>query len=202
MATSTRNLWTTIFRYGILEDQPEDLAKLLFGYENPPGTKYIAGSQDAIGLTHPGVNRLYYDGEYWPKRIDSCVDDDICTWLENSIRLVELFERPPGYDPLAQQNLSAEGAKGLGQAGDDCWNAILRKDIAGFGKALTDTHRAWAELLPLTKARLPPMPRSMFASSPSWSRSHWAQAAPRNSATPVSAKPACSLGHPGQRRGR
>ena len=111
LATSTRNLWTTIFRYGILEDQPEDLAKLLFGYENPPGTKYVAGSQDAIGLTHPGVNRLYYDGEYWPKRIDKCVDDDICAWLENSIQLVELFERPPGYDPLAKQNLTTEGAK-------------------------------------------------------------------------------------------
>jgi hypothetical protein len=150
MATSTRQHWLKIWSQQVFTDNHLELAKLLFGYENPPGTQYVAGSQDAIGLTHPGVNRLYYEGGYWPTLIDSCVDPEICDWLENSIRLVELFERPPGYDPLLKQNLSIKGVRKLALAGDDCWNAIQARDIRKFGQSLTDTHRAWAQILPLT----------------------------------------------------
>jgi cytidyltransferase-like protein len=150
LATSTRQHWRKIWDSQVLADDPTELARLLFGYENPPGTQYVAGSQDAIGLTHPGVNRLHYDGAYWPARIDSCVDPQICRWLESSIRLIELFERPPGYDPLGKQQLSAAGVRKLACAGEDCWNAIQARDIKRFGQSLTDTHRAWAEILPLT----------------------------------------------------
>jgi cytidyltransferase-like protein len=150
MATSTRNLWQRLQSYDLYPDDPVELARLLFGYENPPGTKYVSGSQDHLGLTMPGVNRLGYDGEYWPKSIDSTVDDDICDWIEKSIVLVELFARPPGYDPLTKQNITTEGVGRLGAAGDLCWEAILQKDIKKLGKALTDTHNAWAEILPLT----------------------------------------------------
>ncbi|MDP6380472.1 MAG: hypothetical protein QF662_03915, partial [Phycisphaerae bacterium] len=34
---------------------PEKLARILFCYDNPPGTEYISGSQDAIGIIFPGV---------------------------------------------------------------------------------------------------------------------------------------------------
>ena len=52
LATSTRSTWKKLLNFNPkIEDQVE-LAKLLFGYENPPGKKYISGSQDAIGLTH------------------------------------------------------------------------------------------------------------------------------------------------------
>lgn len=150
MATSTRNLWKRLQSYDLYPDDPIELARLLFGYENPPGTKYVSGSQDHLGLTMPGANRLVYDGQYWPESIDSTVDDDICDWIENSIVLVELFARPPGYDPLTKQNITTEGVGRLGAAGDLCWEAILQKDIRKLGKALTDTHNAWEELLPLT----------------------------------------------------
>jgi cytidyltransferase-like protein len=150
MATSTRNLWQRIQTYNLYPDDPVELARLLFGYENPPGTKYVSGSQDHLGLTMPGANRLSYNGEYWPESIDSTVDDDICDWIEKSIVLVELFARPPGYDPLTKQNITTEGVGRLGAAGDLCWEAILQKDIRKLGKALTDTHNAWAEILPLT----------------------------------------------------
>jgi glycerol-3-phosphate cytidylyltransferase-like family protein len=150
MATSTRQHWLKLWPHKVLGDDHLELAKLLFGYENPPGTQYVAGSQDAIGLTHPGVSRLFYEGGYWPLLIDSCVDPEICDWLENSIREVELFERPHGYDPLVKQNLSIAGVRKLALAGEDCWNAIQARDIRKFGQSLTDTHRAWAEILPLT----------------------------------------------------
>jgi hypothetical protein len=122
----------------------------LFGWENPPGKQYVSGSQDAIGLTFPGINRLWYDGGYWPAKIDSCVDEDTCRWLERSLRLIEIAERPPGYDPLLKQNVTLAGVKKLADAGNRCWDAILTRDIRAFGKSLTDTHNAWAEILPLT----------------------------------------------------
>jgi len=153
MATSTRNFWQRIRDYNLFPDDAVELARLLFGYENPPGTKYVSGSQDHLGLTLPGVNRLWYDGTYWPERIDSTVDDDICDWLEQSLCLVELHERPPGYDPLARQNITVEGVRRLGKAGDDCWDAILARDLRKLGKSLTETHRAWGEILPLTTSR-------------------------------------------------
>ena len=150
MATSTRNLWQRFQAYNLYPDDPVELARLLFGYENPPGTKYVSGSQDHLGLTMPGANRLHYNGEYWPESIDSTIDDDICDWIEQSIVLVELFARPPGYDPLTKQNITTQGVGRLGAAGDLCWEAILQKNIKKLGKALTDTHNAWAEILPLT----------------------------------------------------
>ena len=110
----------------------------------------MAGSQDAIGLTHPGVSRLYYEGGYWPTRIDSVRDPEICQWLEQAITLVKLFERPPGYDPLLRQNITGEGVARLARAGQECWEGILARDIKRFGRGLTETHRAWAEILPLT----------------------------------------------------
>jgi len=150
MATSTRNVWKNLQQYDLFPDDPEELARLLFGYENPPGTKYVSGSQDHLGLTLPGVNRLWYDGAYWPERIDSTVDDGVCDWLERSLCLVELFARPDGYDPLLKQNMTVEGVKRLGEAGTACWEAILAKDIRRLGEALTATHNGWAEILPLT----------------------------------------------------
>jgi len=153
MATSTRNLWQTIQKYNLFRDDPIELAKLLFGYENPPGTQYVSGSQDHLGLTLPGINRLWYDGQYWPERIDSTLDDGLCDWLEQSICLVPLYERPDAYDPLLQQNITTEGVRRLGQAGTDCWEAILAKDIEKLGHALTETHNAWAQILPLTTSR-------------------------------------------------
>ena len=150
MATSSRMVWERLQKYDLFPDDPIELARLLFGYENPPGTLYVSGSQDHLGLTLPGVNCLYYDGKYWPERIDSTCAADICDWLEQSLCLVELFERPEGYDPLAEQNLTVAGARRLGAAGDLCWEAILAKDVKRLGEALTQTHQAWAELLPLT----------------------------------------------------
>ncbi|MFZ5832192.1 MAG: adenylyltransferase/cytidyltransferase family protein [Planctomycetota bacterium] len=153
MATSSRVLWQKLQSYNLYPDDPVELARLLFGYENPPGTKYISGSQDHLGLTLPGINRLFYNGHYWPERIESTCDQGICDWLEQSLVLVELFERPSGYDPLLEQHINVENVKRLGLAGDLCWEAILAKDIRKLGLALSETHRAWGQMLPLTTSR-------------------------------------------------
>ena len=150
MATSTREVWKRIAPSGLFEDDPVELAKLLFGYENPPGSEYISGSQDHLGLTLPGANCLHYDGGYWPCRIESILDDATCDWLQRSLVLVELFARPPGYDPLVEQHITVAGVGRLAAAAETCWQGILDQDIRKLGAGLTGTHKAWAELLPLT----------------------------------------------------
>jgi hypothetical protein len=111
---------------------------------------YVSGSQDQIGLLYPGINRLFYNGGYWPERIESTVEKDICDWLSGVLHLVPLEPRPEGYDPLKIMHLEKPLIRELGEAGNMCWEAILRKNADGLGKALTNTLLSWKKILPLT----------------------------------------------------
>jgi hypothetical protein len=64
--------------------------------------------------------------------------------------MVPLEPRPDGYDPLEVMYLENHMIKELGEAGDLCWESILKKDITGLGKALTNTFLSWKKILPLT----------------------------------------------------
>jgi cytidyltransferase-like protein len=150
LATSSRDIGIKIWGDRYPDGDPIQNAKILFGAENPPGTKYIAGSQDQLGLLLPGVNGLYYNGAYWPEKIQSSVDRDICDWLSDVIYLVPLNPRPDGYDPLKEMHLEKHFIKELGEAGDSCYDSILKKDIMGLGKAMTETLLMWKKILPLT----------------------------------------------------
>ena len=150
LATSTRKTWEQLIKYNPQVNDCHELAKLLFGYENLPGKKYISGSQDAIGLTHPGINRLDYESSFWPKNIKTCLDEKICQWLENHLVMIKIGPREDGYDPLLQQNITREGVQKLSMIGSTCYDAIMRKDLCALGKSLTDNHDITRELLPLT----------------------------------------------------
>ena len=150
LATSTRSTWKKLLNFNPQSNDKIELAKLLFGYENLPGKKYISGSQDAIGLTHPGINKLYYDSSFWPKKIETCLDEDTCKWLENHIVLIEIGPRPDGYDPLKQQNITRINVQKLSMVGLNCYDAIIRKDLKSLGKSFTEAHDITRELLPLT----------------------------------------------------
>lgn len=150
LATSSRKVGIQIWGDRYPEGNHERNAKLLFGAENPPGKAYVSGSQDHIGLLYPGINRLFYSGNYWPERIDSTTEKDICDWLSEVIYLVRLEPRPQGYDPLKIMHLEKPLVKELGEAGNLCWDAIMKKDITGLGKSMTDTLLSWKKILPLT----------------------------------------------------
>jgi cytidyltransferase-like protein len=150
LATSSREFGIRIWGDRYPDGNPLENAKILFGAENPPGTQYVAGSQDHLGLLLPGVNRLYYNGEYWPDKIQSSVDKDICDWLSSVIHLIPLKPRPAGYDPLKEMHLKKPFIKQLGEAGDRCWESILKKDVNALGKSLSDTLISWKKILPLT----------------------------------------------------
>ncbi len=150
LATSSRKIAVQIWGDRYPDGNCETNARLLFGAENPPGKIYVSGSQDHIGLLYPGISRLYYSGGYWPQRIESTTDSDICDWLSDVLHLVPLEPRPTGYDPLKITHLEKPLVRELGEAGEACWNAILRKDVSALGKSLTNTLLSWKKILPLT----------------------------------------------------
>jgi len=148
MATSSRKIALELWEGKIPGGDPLRNAKMLFGAENPPGSKYISGSQDHLGLLMPGINRLYYKGDFWPSSIDSCRDPDICHWLASVLHLIPMEPRPEGFDPLAIRNLDRSSVKELGDSGNECWESILNRDVNGLGKALTKSFLAWRKILP------------------------------------------------------
>ncbi len=150
LATSSRKIGIKLWGDNYPAGDHKENARLLFGAENPPGKHYISGSQDQIGLLYPGINRLYYRGGYWPEKIESAKDKETCEWLSEVIHLIPLEPRPHRYDPLKIMNLKKSLIKELGDAGDRCWESVLKKDIKGLGKSMTDTLLSWKKILPLT----------------------------------------------------
>jgi galactokinase/mevalonate kinase-like predicted kinase len=148
MSSSTRNKAIELWRTEIPSGDREKLAKVLFTYENPPGTKIIAGSQDALGIVMPCLNKLNYAGEYWPQSIESVYDEETISWIEQHLFLVTLGPRHSSYSVLDDTNITTEGAKALSDAAEDCWKAVLDKDLDAFGKALTASFNAQIAMFP------------------------------------------------------
>ena len=148
MATSTRKkaieIWKTTLPTGDLEQH----AKVLFGYENVPGTKIVAGSQDALGIMLPGLNRLTYDGSYWPCSIESILNPDVLTWLENCLYLVTLGPRGADFDVLDGTDITAQNARALSEAAEGCWQAIVHRDLQCFGSCVRDSFEAQTRMFP------------------------------------------------------
>jgi cytidyltransferase-like protein len=90
MASSTRRAAIEMWGPRLPVGEPEKLAKILFCYDNPPGTKVISGSQDAIGLVFPGLAKANYSGEYWPDSIEHVQDELALQFVENALYLVTL----------------------------------------------------------------------------------------------------------------
>lgn len=150
MATSSRKVAMELWGNEYPAGDPVRNAQLLFGAENPPGSEYISGTQDHIGLLVPGVSRIDYDGKYWPKHIENTVDPETCEWLSNVLNFVPLQPRPDGYNPILSQNLDPKIIKRLGESGDACYDAILKKDIKLLGESMKETFLCWSEMLPYT----------------------------------------------------
>ena len=148
LSTSSRNAAIEMWGNQYPADNPEKLAKMIFRYENKPGTEYVSGSQDAIGIVFPGLNRLDYNNDYWPHNIETVLDDDVLDFIENHIRMLQLFPRKEQFDVLADTCINEENAKALSVAAADCWNAVLRKDLQAWGRATTDSFNAQIKMFP------------------------------------------------------
>jgi glycerol-3-phosphate cytidylyltransferase-like family protein len=149
MSSSTRIKAIDLWQTEIPEGDKEKLARTLFCVENPPGTKYISGSQDSIGIVYPGVNRLdYASGEFWPVQITSVTEEETLAWIEQHLWMINLSPRESGYNVLSDTNIETESARQLAQAAEEVWNAITAKDLVAFGKSFRKSFEAQVAMFP------------------------------------------------------
>ena len=148
MASSTRRAAIDLWGPKIPPGDYEKLAKILFCYDNPPGTQIISGSQDSIGIVFPGLAKAYYEGEYWPSRIERHTDELTLQFVEQALYLITLGPRHAGFDVLADTRIDRDGAKALADAAENCWQAILDHDIARFGKHFRASFEAQVAMFP------------------------------------------------------
>lgn len=148
MSTSTRNAARELWPYQLPPEHPEKLAKILFHYENEPGRKEVSGAQDSIGICMPGLNRHYYNNGYWPSKIESIENEEILDWLEDHLYLVTLWPREPGLNLLNNTVINEDNVLKLTSAAEDCWKAILNKDIHAFARAYQESFNAQVTMFP------------------------------------------------------
>lgn len=153
MSTSTRNAAKKIWPYQLPNDNSETLAKLLFCFENEPTKQeHVSGAQDAIGICVPGLSRHYYDHNYWPERIETCLDEGVLTWLEEHLCLVPMFPRRPGTSVIVGRQLTEANVRALTAAADRCWEAIMARDLQAFALAYQASFEAQIVLFPAMMA--------------------------------------------------
>jgi len=148
MSTSSRKKAIELWQTDIPDGDKEKLAKTLFCFENPPGSKYISGSQDSLGITMPGLNKFKYEGGYWPTEINSVNDSELLDWIEERIWMIPLYPRNKSYDVLADQHIDTEGATRLSVATDTCWQGLIDRNAQVVGKAMTESFEAQISMFP------------------------------------------------------
>jgi cytidyltransferase-like protein len=149
MATSTRKKALELWNGQLPMENPEKLAKILFRYDNDPGTKDVSGSQDSIGIAMPGINRFFYDkGQYWPSRFETISDLSVIKWFEERIYMVNLWPRPKDYVVLENTNICTEYVRRLTNASELAWEGLLNKDIKTFSKGFLNSFEAQVGMFP------------------------------------------------------
>jgi hypothetical protein len=142
IATSTRRVARQVWGEHLPEGDRAELVRQLYWLENR-NRPHPSGSQDMAGIIYPGISRLDYDfeveGGIFPAHVESCNEPNTLAWLEQVLHILPVCPRPDGYDPLIIENLIPEWIGRLGQAGQDCYSAILRHDAAALGSAMTAT---------------------------------------------------------------
>lgn len=148
MSTSSRKKAIELWQTNIPSGDKEKLAKTLFCFENPPGTDYISGSQDSLGITMPGLNKYDYEGGYWPVKIESSTDSELLEWIEQRIWMIPLYPRHYDYNVLENTNINLDDVLKLSRATENCWNALLSRDAVKTGKAISDSFDAQIAMFP------------------------------------------------------
>ena len=150
LSTSTRNVIKRIWPYQLPNMDPETLARLVFCFENHPEREdgIISGAQDAIGICVPGLCRHYYNNHFWPEKIETCEDENILQWLENHLVMIPMEPRKPGCSVVEGKDINVTKVKALAKAADNCWEAIMNKDLRAFAAAYRDSFNAQVAMFP------------------------------------------------------
>ena len=150
LSTSTRNTIKRVWPYQLPVMDPEMLARLVFCLENDPERSdgIVSGAQDAIGICVPGLARHYYNGAFWPEKIEYTQDLALLQWLEDHLCMIPMFPRRPGCSVVEGKDITTEKVQALATAADDCWNAIQRQDLDGFAAAYRASFAAQVAMFP------------------------------------------------------
>ena len=150
LSTSTRNMIKKIWPYQLPNMEPETLAKLVFCFENDPERSdgIVSGAQDAIGICIPGLCRHYYNNRFWPEKIETCYDEEVLSWLEQHLVMIPMEPRKNGCNVLDGKDITEEKVRTLAKAADDCWQAIMQRNLHAFAKAYADSFQAQVSMFP------------------------------------------------------
>ncbi|MBO4840222.1 MAG: adenylyltransferase/cytidyltransferase family protein [Bacteroidaceae bacterium] len=150
LSTSTRNMIKKIWPYSLPNMDPETLAKLVFCFENDPerSAGIISGAQDSIGICVPGLCRHYYNNRFWPEKIETCQDESILSWLENHLIMIPMDPRKPGCSVVEGKDITEHKVKALAEAADNCWNAIMDRNLQAFAAAYKASFDAQISMFP------------------------------------------------------
>ena len=150
LSTSTRNMIKKIWPLKLPDMDPEMLARLVFCFENDPERNdgYISGAQDSIGICIPGLCRHYYNNRFWPEKIETCQDESILQWLESHLVMIPMDPRHPGCSVVEGKDINEAKVKALAKAAEDCWQAIMNKDLQNFASAYRASFDAQIAMFP------------------------------------------------------
>ena len=150
LSTSTRNIIKRVWPYRLPDMDPEMLARLVFCLENSPERSdgIISGAQDAIGICVPGLARHYYNGNFWPEKIEYTRDPDILHWLEDHLCMIPMFPRRDGCSVVEGKDITPVKVRALAAAADRCWDAIQRRDLEEFAAAYRASFEAQVAMFP------------------------------------------------------
>jgi len=150
LSTSTRNMIKKIWPYRLPNMEPELLAKLMFCYENDPERSdgIVSGAQDAIGICVPGLCRHFYNNKYWPEKIETCYEEEILSWLEAHLTMIPMEPRKPGCSVVEGKDITEAKVQALAKAADDCWEAIMKRNLNAFANAYQASFEAQVAMFP------------------------------------------------------
>ena len=150
LSTSTRNTIKRVWPYQLPAMDPEMLARLVFCLENDPERSdgIVSGAQDAIGICVPGLSRHYYDGTFWPEKIEYTCDPVLLGWLEDHLCMIPMFPRRPGCSVVEGKDITPVKVRALAAAADCCWDAIQRRDLDAFADAYKASFEAQVAMFP------------------------------------------------------
>jgi hypothetical protein len=151
IASGTRAVAMKLWKGRLPDRSREALVRELYAAENR-GKKAPSGSQDMIGLIYPGISRLDYDFKVhrgvFPACIESLTRPDAARWLERVLHVLPIEPRPEGYNPLGVKRLDPKWIARLGRSGQDCFEAIRRRDLAALGASFNECMACWEAILP------------------------------------------------------
>ena len=150
LSTSTRNTIKRVWPLRLPDMDPEMLARLIFCLENDPERSdgIVSGAQDAIGICVPGLARHYYNGSYWPEKIEYTQDSELLGWLEDHLCMIPMFPRRPGCSVVEGKDITPAKVRNLAAAADRCWDAIQHRDLDAFAEAYLASFKAQVAMFP------------------------------------------------------